>query len=310
MRFTPFIIILLTFIFLLPISFFSCQQNGYISDEISKTTSIASQNQLTEVIADGVRFATTFEEDIQNCSGIVVAEMIGKSVDPDTTICCQFKISDILLGQFENDSINVHAIPSGDITYLPGIKYVLILYQVDLVFYSTPRYYSVADYDIQVNENDEFVSFIKNGQLVDEYYQLGSFQNFKKSITEIKSTQSTTRKTLDLQGDYSRASDLNTVLNQSDFVAKVIPKTEIISGVYSVMYECEVIEVYKGELPDMVRIHFSPDVISNQEYLVMLVATTPEESQTTFTVSSVTSQFQKDTDQFRLFQGTSFASAD
>jgi len=280
----------------------SCSQNNNsTAGEFSEVTTLNSIPSAT-IYANGERNITNFEEDVQNSSGIIVAEMIEKSIDHDSTYCYKFKILDILFGYFDNDIINVHVVPTGEISHEKGKRYILMLYKVDLVFYQNPRYYSVADYDIQINETNEFTVFNKGGQVVNEFAKPGDYLPFIQLIADIKRSQPSTQKTLDLQGNFVRSADLKTILNHSTFVARVIPRTAVITGFYSELYECDILEVYKGSLPEKVRIHFFPGIVQDQELLVMLVATSPTEAHTTYTVSSAASQFPVNSDQYKTFQ--------
>lgn len=292
------------------------RQSLFIRAEFEIEPAATKTNVVTR--SEGSYVNRTFTQSIESSDVTVVARLVSRDTDKDGTIRNRMAVSEVLDGNITNPVIAVHQTAHGYYRFLENTDYVLILYLADIVTNPGPRYYLVDDCEFRLDQKKEKFTVKSRAQnnITEPYVE--SFQAFKKWLLEVKQTQKAPASQMAPEGErpgnsstmsspsYVISDDLNFIYQHSEVVARVRLDQEIVSGTYAVIMGCQVLEVYKGHLPQYVRIHLFLGPKVGDEYLVMINANSPDLPQTSWSLSSKKSQIPIQAPEYARFRGTYF----
>lgn len=238
--------------------------------------------------AEGSRVKRTFEEEIAFSDACVIGNAVASVRDPDSTLDCLFEIDEVIYGDISEKFIHVHQLPEPDLR-VNREKRVLLLYEVDSVFYPHIRYYPMGQFDLPLNSEGALAARGLQPDWPAEAFT--SLSRFAETVIRIKRQNLPVDPSAKIQARYTRETDPAALWNHADFAARIVPTALNVQGTYSAQYRCTVLQTLKGApLPSEVLIHLLPDTEAGKTYLVLLAATTPGKAGTTYSLSSLNSQ--------------------
>lgn len=278
------------------------QNNNTEASSEKYTSAITSDNLYTDAnppkpseiwdisIADVMY--STLEERIDSCTHIVKATYIGTRCY-DGYFEHKFKVESQIKGNIEEEYIFMHNYTNvrysvgkenwgytyydSDIVYTLGSSYILLLRKSISVYYEHDYYFSACAISLKCGETPSFTIYggepLTNHSSASEETFLTE-SNLIKYLSEQAEVDTTK---VEYTGrEYIHSTDMNTIIDCSEYVMKVVVKDIVTYSAVTdepLWYGCDVVKVYKGEVSEeYVKIRPMPGAVTiGGEYIFALV---------------------------------------